>query len=82
MYLILLPIVGLSSKTCLKRPLKDMNTQVNKVVKTNEHLMQVQSIAEFCNTLDLHYGIIGLDKTINFLSFVEWPLKTGFTVYN
>ena len=53
--------------------------------------MQVESIAEcslgaFCNTFDLHYAIIGLDnfenKTNNFLSFAEWPLKTGFTVYN
>ena len=43
--------------------------------------MQVESIAECsCNTFDLHYAIIGLDKTNNFLSFVEWPLKTGFTV--
>ena len=46
--------------------------------------MQVESIAEcsrgaFCNTFDLHYAIIGLDKTNNFLSFVGWPLKTGFT---
>ena len=49
--------------------------------------MLVESIAEFslgafCNTCDLHYAIIGLDETNNFLSFVEWPLKTGLTVYN
>ena len=49
--------------------------------------MQVESIAEcshgaFCNTFELHYAIISLDKTNNFLSFVEWPPKTGFTVYN
>ena len=49
--------------------------------------MQVKRIAEcslgaFCNTFDLHNVIIGLDKTNNFLSFVEWPLKTGLTVYN
>ena len=49
--------------------------------------MQVESIAEcsvgaFCNTFHLHVAIIGLDKTNNFLSFVEWPLKTGLTVYN
>ena len=43
--------------------------------------MQFESIAE-CNTFDLQYAIIGFDKTNNFLSFVEWPLKTGFTVYN
>ena len=49
--------------------------------------MQVESIAEcslgaICNTFDLHYAIIGLDKTNNFLSFVECPLKTGFTENN
>ena len=47
--------------------------------------MQVESIAEcslgaFCNTFDLHYAIISLEKTNNFLSFFEWPLKTGFTI--
>ena len=41
--------------------------------------MQIQSIAEcslgaFCNTFDLHYAKISLDKTNNFMSFVEWPL--------
>ena len=36
----------------------------------------------FCNTFDLHCAIIGLEKTNNFLYFFEWPLKTGFTVYN
>ena len=49
--------------------------------------MQVESIAEcslgaFCNTFDLLYVIIGLNKTNNFMSFVEWPLKTGFTAHN
>ena len=44
------------------------------IVKTNGHLMHVKSIAEcsleaFCNTFDLHYAIIGLEKTNNFLSF-------------
>ena len=44
--------------------------------------MQVESIAEaFCNTFDLHYAMIGLEKTNNFLSYFEWPLETGFTVY-
>ena len=48
--------------------------------------MQVESIAEcslgaFCNTFDLHYAIIGLDKTNNFLSFVEWPLKRQVLLY-
>ena len=36
--------------------------------------MKVESIAEcsvgaFCNALDLHYAIIGLDNNNNFLSF-------------
>ena len=39
--------------------------------------MQVESIAEcslgaFGNAFDLHYA----------MSFFEWPLKTGLTVYN
>ena len=43
--------------------------------------MQVESIAEcslgaICNTFDLHYAIIGLEKTnFFFVFFVEWPLK-------
>ena len=32
----------------------------------------------FCNTFDLHCAIIGLEKTNIFLSFFEWPHKTGF----
>ena len=44
--------------------------------------MQVESIAEcslgaFCNTFDLHYAIIGLDKTNNFLSFLSGLLRQG-----
>ena len=47
------------SKTCLERPLKNL--------KANGSLMKVQSIAEcslgaFCNTLDLHEVIIGLQN--------------------
>ena len=42
--------------------------------------MQIESIAEcslgaFCNTFDLHYLKISLDKTNNFMSVVEGPLK-------
>ena len=42
--------------------------------------MQVESIAEcslgaFCNTFDLYYAIIGLDKTNFFLSFIECLLR-------
>ena len=36
----------------------------------------------FCNTFDLQYAIINLEKRNNFFYFVEWPLKTGSTVYN
>ena len=54
-----------------------------KVLKTYGSLMQVESIAEcslgaFCNILDLYLAIISLED--QFLSFFEWPLKTGFTV--
>ena len=57
------------SKTCLERPLKIDKT---KVLRTDDSLMQVESIAEyslgaFCNTFDLHEAIISLEK--HFLSF-------------
>ena len=70
MYLSLLPIVGLYSKTCLKRPLKDIH---NKGCYDDWALNVGQSIAEcslgaFCNTFDLHLGIIGLVKTNNCMS--------------
>ena len=49
--------------------------------------MQVKIIAEcslgaFCNTFDLHYEIVRLEKTNNFLSFFEWPLKTDIQFDN
>ena len=52
------------SKTCLKRPLKINKTEIFKI---NGSLMKVESIAEcsleaFCNTFDLHYAIISLEK--------------------
>ena len=52
------------SKTCLKRPLKNRQT---KVLKTNGSVMKVEKFAEcslgaFCNTFDLHLGIIGLEN--------------------
>ena len=42
--------------------------------------MKVESIAEcslgaFCNTFDLHYAIIGLEKQNNFLSFLSGLLR-------
>ena len=42
--------------------------------------MQVKSIAEcsqgaFCNTFDLHYAIIGLENTSNFLFFLSGLLR-------
>ena len=47
--------------------------------------MKVESIAEcslgaFCNTFGLHKAIIGLEH--KFWYFLEWPLKTSFTVRN
>ena len=36
--------------------------------------------APFCNTFDLHKAIICIENHF-LLFFFEWPLKTGFTVY-
>ena len=44
------------SKTCLKRPLKDIQ---NKGRKDKWTLNEGRNIA-FCNTFDLQYAIIGL----------------------
>ena len=52
---------------------------------TTGSLMKVESIAEcsllgaFCNTFDLHYVIISLEK--QFWVFLEWLFYTGFTVF-
>ena len=55
-----------NSKTCVKRPLKHRP----KILMTNSSLMKVKRFAEyspfgaFCNTFDLHYAIICLEKPI------------------
>ena len=41
--------------------------------------MQNAPIGAFCNTFDLNYATIGLEK--QFVFFCEWPYYTGFTVY-
>ena len=69
------------SKTCLKRPLKK---KTKMGFKTDYRLMQVKSIAEcskraFCNTFDLHLATICFKTCVLFI--FEWPLKTGFTVF-
>ena len=43
------------SKTCVKLPLKNRQ---KKILMTNGSSMKVESIAEFCNTFDLHLAII------------------------
>ena len=44
--------------------------------------MQNAPLGAFCNTLDLHLGIIGHEQLkTNFGHLYEGPLKTGFTVY-
>ena len=60
-----------------QRLLRQMGAKCKSKVLQNEC-----SLGAFCNTFDLHYEIIGLEKTNNFMYFFEWPLKTGFTVYN
>ena len=53
---------------------------------TNGSLMEVESIAEcslgaFCNMIDLHSAIIGLENQF-LVFFLSGHLKTGFTVSN
>ena len=60
------------------------NIDKTKVLKTNGRFMKVESFAEcsrgaFCDTFDLHQGIIGLENHF-LVFFFEWPLKTGFSV--
>ena len=43
---------------------------------TNGSLMKVESIAEFCNTFDLNYAIIGLEK--QFLVFLRVAVLDRF----
>ena len=68
------------------KPVLSGHTKIDKtrVLKTNGSLMKVVSIAEcslgaFCNTFDLHEVIIDLEP--KFFVFLEWSLKTGFTVF-
>ena len=51
------------------KPILSGHSKIDKtrVLKTNDSLMKVESIAEcslgaFCNTFDLHYAIIGLEN--------------------
>ena len=76
-----------SSKTCLKRPLKEY---LKLVFKTEYCLMQVKSIAECSMGSMLLHGehsailstFIKLPSVFkSFVFFIfEWPLKTRFTI--
>ena len=72
------------SKTCLKRPLK--NRQKNLILMTNGSLMEVKSIAECSLWSILQYFWPALSDNWSwkpsFGLHFEWPLKTGFTVFN
>ena len=57
-------LTGITVKSVLSGHFKKGKT---KVLKTDGSLMQVESIAEcslvaFCNTFDLHFAILGLEK--------------------
>ena len=67
-----------------QRLLRQISAKCRSKVLQNARVERIAecSLGAFCNTFDLQYAIIGLDKTNNFLPFVEWPLKAGFTVYN
>ena len=47
------------SKTCLRG---HSHIDTTKVLKTIGILMKIESIAEFCNTFDLHLAIFGLEN--------------------
>ena len=47
-----------------------------KILMTNGSLMKVESIAECCNTFDLHYTIIALEK--QFLVFLRVAILDRF----
>ena len=66
-----------TSKTCVKRPLK---IDISKVLMENGSLMEVESIAE-CSPWWPALSDIRYWKPIFGVLF-EWPLKTGFTVWN
>ena len=51
--------LGKYSKTCLKRPLKKKK-KTKKYFKPDHHLMPVITIAECCNTFDIHLATICL----------------------
>ena len=48
----------------------------------NSSLMKVERapLGVFCNTFDLHFAIIGLEKKTQVGLPFEWSLKTDFTV--
>ena len=78
-----------NSKTCIKRPL---SKRPKLVIKTNDRLMQVRSIAERfkgeCSKWE-HSAILSTFIKLPFfikifvvkLSIFEWPFYTGFIVY-
>ena len=71
-------MVSSYSKTCVKLPLAK---RPKKVFKTNYHLMQVKSIAEWEDSAIL-LPFIKLPVVIKIfvLSIFEWPFYTGFPV--
>ena len=68
------------SKTCVKRPLNRQNKGLNDNLKFNEGRkycrMLSGSILQYFLTCIKRFSVL---KT-NFGIFLEWPLKTGFTV--
>ena len=65
------------SKTCLKWPLKK---DQKLVLKNDNRLMQVESIAECSKGSILQYFQPSLSYHLFVFSIFERPLKTGFTV--
>ena len=67
------------SETCLKRPLSKRPKKM--IFNTIYRLMQVKSIAEHSSILSTCIKLPFVIKIFVFSSF-EWPLKTGFTVFD
>ena len=72
--------------TTVKPVLSGHQKKTKIVFQDHYHLMQIKNIAEcskraFCNTFDLHYIIVPFVLKTFVLSFFDWQLMTGFTVF-
>ena len=76
-YLILLPIVGLYSKTCIKWPQRHTQQMLLRQMGTKgrSRVLQNSPWDHSAIPFDMHYAIIGLEKTNNFCLFLSALLR-------